>query len=327
LKILMTGADGLLGSNMVRELLEKDFFVRVLAQPGSKSTTLDGLDLEKIDCDLLKDDDVIAEATNGCDAVFHCAAITDHWADAGLTWKVNLDATKKLLDACVESKVKKLVFVGSASSFQFGGVDNPGDETAPFPEAYNGVAYMESKYKAMQLVKEYANRGKLDAVMVCPTFMFGPYDSRPSSGELIRQFIIRKMKFTSPGGRNFAHVRDVARAAVNALERGKSGESYILGGENLTYLDFFTKVANIAGMDPPRIVLPKSLILSVGAAGSLYQKLTGKAVQINYRITKFSLLTTFYDPAKAIRELGMPQTPIEQAIEESIKSMKEYGHL
>jgi len=326
-KILITGADGLLGSNIVRELIERNFSVRVLIQPGSPSKTLDDLSLEKIDCDLLGDKEVLAESISGCDAVFHCAAITDHWADPDVTWKVNLEGTRKVLDACVKAKIKKLIFVGSASSFQFGAAENPGDENGSFPPQYAGVAYMESKHRAMGLVKEYVSEFGLDAVIVAPTFMFGPYDSRPSSGELIRQFINRGMKFTSPGGRNFVHVRDVAKAAVNALEKGKSGECYILGGENLTYLDFFSKVAKLAGISPPRIVLPGPLILLGGTAGSLIGKITGKTAMINYRIARFSLLSTFYSPAKAIRELDMPQTPIERAIEESIQCLKEHGRI
>ena len=276
MKVLITGADGLLGSNLVRELLEKNISVRVLIQPGSRSRSLDGLTLEKVICDLFDEGGSLVEAMRGCDAVFHCAAITDQWADPKLVWKVNLVGTKRVLDACIETKIKKLVFVGSASSFQFGTIENPGDESAPFPEIYRGVAYMESKYKATELVKEYVKTRGVDAVIVSPTFLLGPYDSRPSSGELIRQFIKRKMKSTSPGGRNFVYARDAAKAMVSALDKGKRGECYILGGENLTYLDFFSRVAKKVGMSPPRRVLPGPVILAAGAAGSLFQKISGK---------------------------------------------------
>lgn len=327
MKVLITGADGLLGSNLVRELLDHKHTVRVFIHPQSLSKTLDGLPVEKKSGDILGESGALGEAVSGCDAVFHCAAITDQWASPELTWRVNLEGTRKVLDACVSEKIKRLIFVGSASSFRFGTLDNPGDESGPFPDNYQGIAYMESKHRAMELVREYVNARGLDAVIVIPTFMLGPFDPGPSSGELIKQFIVRSLKFTSPGGRNFAHVRDVARAMAAALEKGKTGEHYILGGENLTYLDFFARVAKIAGMPAPKIVLPKAAILLGGAAGSLYEKVSGGRALINLQLAKLSLMGTYYNSAKAIEELGMPQTPVEQAIEESIGSLKEYGHI
>jgi dihydroflavonol-4-reductase len=327
MKVLVTGADGLLGSNLVRELLDHDFSVRVFIQPGSKSKTLEDLPLETSSGDLLGDEDSLKEAMSGCDAAFHCAAITDQWADPDLVWKVNLEGTRKVLDACLAAGVKKLVFVGSASSYRFGTMDKPGDETGPFPDQYRGIAYMESKHKASELVREYVRDKGLDAVIVAPTFLMGPYDARPSSGELVRQFIIRGLKFTSPGGRNFVYAGDAAQAMVSALTKGRAGESYIMGGENLTYMDFFGKVAKIAGMDPPKIILPRGAILFGGAMGSLIGKITGRPVKINLNIAKLSLFGTYYSPAKAVKELDMLQTSIDKAIRESIESLKEYGHL
>ena len=114
---------------------------------------------------------------------------------------------------------------------------------------------------------------------------------------------------------------------TKSLEKGKTGEYYIMGGENLTYLDFFGRVARIVGMDPPRIVLPRGVILFGGAMGSLFGKLTGKKPMIDLNIAKLSLCGTYYSPAKAVRELDMPQTGVEKAIKDSIASLKEYGHI
>lgn len=327
MKVLVTGADGLLGANLVRELLDRKYSVVALIQPGSKSPTLDGLPIEKIECDLLDDDAKIADAMAGCDAIFHCAAITDQWADEKFTWKVNCDGTKNILEACLKAGVKNIIHVGSASSYQFGTIEKPGDETADFPDAYKGVAYVESKTKSSKLVREYAEKHGLRVIIVCPTFMLGPYDSRPSSGTLISQFIAKRLWFASPGGKNFVYVGDVAKAMANAIDKGTSGASYILGGGNLSYLDFFGMVAKRTGIAPPCVVLPRSLILLTGAAGSLFGKLTGKKVLINYRIARLSLCGTYYNPARAVRELDMPQTPAHKAIDASIESMKMYGHV
>jgi len=325
--VLVTGGDGLLGSNLVRELLAQGFSVRILIQPGSKSPTLQGLPVEMIAGDLLAPDDTLQNAARGCEAIFHCAAITNQWAPTELVFKVNVEGTRKVLDICVAEKIRKLVFVGSASAYQFGSREKPGDERGSFAQEYRGIPYMESKHQAMELVREYVLHQGVDAVIAVPTFMLGRYDYAPSSGELIRQYIVRKLIFASPGGRNFAYVGDVAKAMVSALERGRKGESYILGGENISYWEFFSKVAQIAGVAAPKFQLPGALVLLGGMGGSLYEKFSGKPVQLNLRMARLACLGTYYSPQKARQELGMPATPLTQAIEESIQSLKDYGHI
>jgi len=326
-KIFVTGADGLLGSNLVRELLADGHEVKVFIEKGKPSPSLAGLAVERTEGDLVKDREALEQAMAGCDCVFHCAAITDQWAVPDVTWKVNLEGTRNVLDACMENNVKRLVAVGSASSFKFGTRQAPADEQGPFPDVYKGIAYMESKHEAAQLVKRYVSEKGLDAVVVAPTFLIGPHDSRPSSGEIIRQFISRNIKFSSPGGRNFVHARDAARAMANAVSKGRAGETYILGGENLTYTEFFTKVAATAGREPPKRVLPSRLILFGGALGSFYEKASGKKALVNRTLAGLSLMGTYYSPQKAIQELEMPQTSIDVAIKEAYDGLIEYGHL
>jgi dihydroflavonol-4-reductase len=164
-------------------------------------------------------------------------------------------------------------------------------------------------------------------VIVCPTFMIGAFDSRPSSGEMIRQFIVRKPPAVPAGGRSFVCVQDAARAAAAALTRGRRGETYILGGHNLTYVEFFTKVAQVSGVRPPKRMLPAGLILLGGVAGSLYEKVTGRQSLITLPIARLAPMGTYYSSAKAMTELGMVHTPIEQGIGEAIAGLKEYGHL
>lgn len=325
--VLVTGGDGLLGSNLVRELLEQGFTVRVLLQPGTRSPTLQGLAVETVSGDLLGEDEPLRAAVRDCEAIFHCAAITNQWAKPELVFKVNVEGTRKILDLALAHGVRKLVFVGSASSFKFGTLQNPGDERSAFPAEYRGVPYMESKHQAMKLVRDYVSTRGLDAVIVGPTFMLGRYDYGPSSGELIRQFIRRKMRFVSPGGRNFVYVRDVAKAMVSALSRGQKGEAYILAGENLTYMDFFSRVAKLAGVEPPRSALPGAAVRMAGLLGSAYGKLSGRPVPLNSMMARLACLGTYYSGAKARRELGMPMTPVEVAIEESLRSLKDYGHI
>lgn len=327
MKVLVTGPDGLLGSHLVRELTESNYSVKALVHPQSESPTLDGIPVELVKGDLADDSLDMAELVGGCRYVFHCAAITHMWAKSNLVWKVNFEGTKRILDACAKSKVERLIFTGSASSYQFGSIDQPGNESNSFPQAYRGIPYMESKRKATQLVREYVEKGIVDAVIIAPTFMLGDLDSGPSSGELTRQFLRRGLRFVPAGGRNFANARDVAKAMISSVKKGKSGETYIAGGQNMQYLDFFSEVARVAKAKPPRWILPKSILLAAGAAGSLVGKLKNSKAVFNLRMAKLSMLGTYYSSKKAIDELGMPQTSLVTGIEQTISGLKKYNHI
>lgn len=327
MKFLITGADGLLGNNLVRELLASGHAVRVLLQPRADGRSLSELNIEKTHADITSDLATLDESMKGCDGVFHCAAITDLLAPHDVADLVNVIGTRNIIEACLKNQVKRLVFVGSASSFQFGTRPCPGDETGGFAPAYKGMSYMESKHAAMKLVHQYIRERGLDAVTVAPTFMLGPYDTRPSSGELIRQHINRNLRFTSCGGRNFVHVRDVAQGMILAFEKGKCGESYILGHQNLSYVEFFKMVNRVIGRKSKQYILPKPVVLLAGFCSQVAQKLTRKKTLFNYQISKMTTLETYYSPKKAVLELGMPQTPIEVAIDDSLRGLKAYGHI
>lgn len=327
MKVLITGADGLLGSNLVRKLLELEYAVRVIIQPGSRSTSLDGLDIERVEGDLLDDGNALADAMRGCDGVFHMAAITDLWCDPELTWKVNLEGTRRVLDACMAAGVKRLLFVASASSIMPGSMEHPGDESGGFPDVYKGVAYIESKHQAADLVRAYVREKKLDAVIAAPTFLLGPYDTRPSGGELVQRFCEKGLLATSSGGRNFAYAPDVAEGVRLAFEKGRTGETYIFGGENLTYKDFFARVGRIVGRSGPRRVVPSFLILAAGNLMSRIGRITGRKPKFDRNIARFSTLKAYYTSRKAIEELGLPQTPVETAIRDSVRSLVAYDHL
>ena len=327
IRSLVIGADGLLGSHLVRQLLAQGHTVRVLAQPGSSSPTLDGLPIERVEGDLLDGGPGLAGAMQGCAYVFHCAAITDLWADRDLTFRVNLEGTRRVCEACVETGVKRLIFVGSASSFEPGPRECPGDERGGFPEPHRGVAYMESKHQAMALVQEFIRERGLDAVIVAPTFMLGALDWRPSSGELIRQFLARPFPLVPRGGRCFAYAPDVAAAMIAAADRGRSGECYLLGGHNLSYREFFTAVAELAGVRAPLGELPPGVLDAAGLAGTLLHRATGRRVALNRKLAELAQLDAYYSIDKARKELGMPLTPLRIAITESLRSLREFGHV
>ena len=327
MQIFVTGGDGLLGANLVRLLLARGDSVRVLVYPGSNATSLDGLDIERVPGDLCDTSFDLAGAMAGCDAAFHCAAVTDWWATPELTWRVNLDGTRNLCEACVNAGVLRLVNVGSASSFTPGPIDAPGDETTGFADFYRGVPYMESKHEAADLVRDYVRDSKLDAVIVAPTFMLGPHDARPSGGEAIRRFLTKGMKYVPKGGRNFAYAPDVAAGMIGALEKGRTGESYILGGRNMNYFDFFSLAARVTQKEGPKKELGDATILTFGWLSEMAGRIQGKQPQFNRMIAKFGILDLYYSHQKALDELGMPQTSTEKAVEDSVQALIDYGHI
>jgi dihydroflavonol-4-reductase len=229
MKILITGADGLLGSNLVRELLKRGHQLRAFVQPGRQQKTLAGLTFEKFPGNLLNAEEVL-KSTEGCDAVIHCAANTSVWPTRSESInKVNIEGTKNIIHAVQKNNIQRMIYVGTANSFGFGSKENPGVEGNPYRSAMYGLDYMDSKYKAQQLILKEVQERKLPAVIVNPTFMFGPYDSNPSSGAMIVALYKGKVPGYTSGGRNYVCAKDAAVAIANALTKGRVGECYILG--------------------------------------------------------------------------------------------------
>lgn len=327
MKILVTGADGLLGSNLVRELLSRGHEIRAFIQPGRQQVTLEGLTIEKFAGNLLDEEEVIKSAED-CDAVIHCAASTAVWPNrSAIINKVNIDGTKNIIQAVYKNKVQRLIYVGTANSFGFGSKENPGVEGNPYKSATYGLDYMDSKYKAMQLVLEEVKKNSLPALVVNPTFMFGPYDSTPSSGAMIIALYKGKVPGYTKGGRNYLCAKDAAVAIANGLTHGLIGECYILGNENLSYKDIFTKIASTIGVKPPSLAIPSGFAKLYGHIGSFVGKITSKAPAVSYPLSRIASDEHYYSPAKARKVLGLPQTPVETGIRESFEWLKGNGYL
>ncbi|HET9052636.1 MAG TPA: NAD-dependent epimerase/dehydratase family protein [Cyclobacteriaceae bacterium] len=327
MKILITGADGLLGSNLVRELLSRGHNIRAFVQPGRQQKTLQGLPIERFEGNLLNPEDVIKSA-EGCGAIIHCAASTAVWPIRSESInKVNIDGTRNIIQAIYTNNIQRLIYVGTANSFGFGSKDQPGVEGNPYKSATYGLDYMDSKYKAMQVVLEEVKKNSLPAVIVNPTFMFGPYDSTPSSGAMIVALYKGKVPGYTRGGRNYLCAKDAAVAIANALTQGRVGECYILGNENLSYKEIFTKIASTIQVKAPSLAIPSGFAKLYGHIGSLLGKFSGKAPAVSYPLSRIASDEHYYSPAKARKELGLPQTPVETGIKESFEWLKENGYL
>lgn len=325
-RIFITGADGLLGSNTVRELLKRNYKLKALIQKGSKSRTLEGLDIEFVEGDLL-DRVGLIEHVKGCDAIIHIAALTNVWPIRHeIYYKVNVEGTQNMIEAALSNNIKRFIHVSSASAFGFGSKDKPGNETTVTMAKEFGLDYVDSKLDAQDVVLKAVKDRKLPAVIVNPTFMIGPYDSKPSSGAVILAVAKRELKLITSGGKNWVYVKDVAAGLCNALNMGRIGEMYILGNENLSYKEATGLIAEVAGVKPPSLKVPSLLVRFAGRMGSLMGHLTGKAPKVSYPVAKISLIDQYYDPSKARKELKLPETPIRTAVEDSMKWFKANGY-
>lgn len=326
MKIFITGGDGLLGSNLVRVLLDRGHKLRILVQSGRTVNSLDGLlNLEKAEGDLLNYESLKAAARE-VDAIFHLAANTNIWPSRNeMVNQVNIEGTRNILRLAKELNVKRLVHIGTANTFSFGTKENPGREDTAYKGLKYGLDYMDSKWKAHQLVMAAVKEG-LPALVVNPTFMLGAYDSVPSSGAMILAVYSQKLPGYAPGGRNYICVKDAAKGIANTLEKGKIGESYIIGNENLSYKEAFSKMAVELGVKPPTRSIPKWALLVYGRFGSLLAGITERKPTVSWPMAKIACDAHYFTAEKAIRELDLPQSPIEEGIRESFNWLKNNGY-
>lgn len=326
MKILVTGADGLLGNNLVRELLTRKHEVRVLLLPDSPTNSLDELNIERFYGNILNAQD-IEKAIHGCDAVIHAAANTNIWPSRSeIIRRVNVEGTQNIIDASLKTNIKRLIYIGTANSFGFGSKEKPGSEQLAYQSAKYGLDYMDSKLEAQRLVLKAVIEQGLPAITINPTFMLGPFDTKPSAGALILAIYEQKVPGFAPGGRNYVHVKDAAIAIANGLTKGKIGESYIVGNTNLSYQKMFTLIAKTVNVKPPKIKIPTLFIKIYGMIGSAYGSLLNKAPTVSYPMAQISCDEHYFTAQKARDELDLPQTDIETAIRESFTWLKENGY-
>lgn len=326
MKVLVTGANGLLASNLVRELLHSGYEVRGMVRENSNLLSLKKVDIELFKGEITSQAD-IRKAFSGCEVVIHAAANTNQClANYDAYRKTNVYATQLLLDEAVRRNTERFIFVSSANAFDSGSKGTPGTENSPFSiEGKSG--YMISKQIAQNLVLNEFNKSNLPVIVVNPTFMIGKYDAKPSSGQIILMASRNSLMVYPSGGKNFVHVSDVARGIVNSIIMGKPGECYLLANENLSYSEFFDKLCKMHGSPKTLIKIPSSAIRLVGVIGSLYENISGKPAKLNLINANLLCADNYYSSTKAKEEINMPQTPIEQAIEDALEWFYQYGYL
>lgn len=315
-KVLVTGANGFLAGNIILELLRRGYSVRGMVRKESAFRLSDD-NLEPFYGNITVPSDV-SQAVSGCSIIIHTAAVTDQSiADRGIYRKVNVNGTVNIINASVKHKVRKVIYVSTANAFGYGTRSLPGDETIPLKEPFNRSPYALSKTEAQKKILETLREAGPGVTVVNPTFMIGPNDFKISSNRIILRALGRRLVLIPPGGKNFIHVGDVANAVCNSINSGGNGECYILANENLTYREFYKKLADVTKKYPVLITIPGFLLLLAGIAGSL---LRSAGINTPLSLTNMRILNTenFYSPGKAVRHIELPLTPVETAIRDTI---------
>jgi dihydroflavonol-4-reductase len=326
--IFLTGATGFLGSHVARVLADQGADLRLLVRPTSNLKNLEGLKAETATGDL-RDAASLAKAISGCDTVFHVAADYRLWVrDPEEMYRSNVEGTRAILDAARKSGVRRVVYTSSVATMGFTSNGAPADEDSPVALADMIGHYKRSKFMAEQIAIE-AGRSGLHVVTVNPTTPIGEQDIKPTpTGRIVVDFLQRKFPAYVETGLNLVDVRECARGHVSALERGKSGERYILGGENLTLKQILDKLGRITGLPSPKVKLPYVFAF---AAGVVDEAITGRMLKREPRVTidtvRMGKKKMFACSYRAETELGWKIVPVEDALRRAVEWFRANGYV
>ena len=317
---LVTGATGFVGANVARELLREGATVRVLARPNGDRRAIEGLAVEISEGDLV-DPASIRQAVQGARMVFHVAADYRLWAPRPEEiYRANVEGTRAVLQAAADAGVKRVVYTSSVGALGIPKDGSPGTEESPVTLADMVGDYKRSKFLAEQVALDFARRG-LPVVVVNPSAPVGPWDVKPTpTGQMIVDFMRGRMVATLDTGLNIVHVRDVARGHVLAAERGKPGERYILGHArgNLSLAEIFRLLAGITGGRAPRFRVPYALAWCGAAVCEGFSRVTGRPPAVPLTAVRMARKRMYFSPAKAVRDLGLPQTEPREALADAV---------
>ena len=324
MKALVTGGTGFLGANLAATLLERGWQVRILRRTSSPLDAVKDLAVEHAIGDVLEPDALLA-AMQGVDVVFHVAAISIYWRNKPDTiYRVNVDGTRHVLDAARRAGVKRVVFTSSGAAV---GIvrGRPSNEDDAYHERIVRFPYGHSKWLAEEIARQHVRAGQ-DVVIVNPSVIVGPRDLNWGSGSIIREVARSRVPGVPPGGVNYAAAQDVAAGHIAAADKGRPGERYLLTGENLTHRQLMDTVARVVGVHPPRWNMPRWIFPPLALAARTASRI---GVRLPLDATQLLLSREFiwFDNSKARRELGLPHTPIEQAVRAAYEWYTANGYL
>lgn len=325
MKVLVTGANGFLGSWLTRELVQEGHEVYALVRPTSDISELEGTACKYLYGDVT-DKESLLKAFEGMDTVFHLAGLIAYKkSQRSQMDKVNVDGTRNVLEACESRQVRRLVYLSSVVAVG-AGFDKTQilNENSPYNVTTLNLGYFETKHQAELLVRKACLEGKVDAVMLNPSTIYGAGDAKKGSRKMQLKVAQGKLKFYTSGGVNVVAVEDVVAGIISAWKVGKTGERYILSGENVTIRELFELIAKEAKTAPPFVKLPDGLLHTIGALGDGLEKL-GLKGPLSRENAYTATMYHWFDNSKAKKELAFNPRPAKDAIHNSIQWIKEQG--
>ena len=317
MRVFVTGSTGFVGANLVRLLLQQGYKVRVLVRPGSRLSNIESLNLEVVIGDL--NDPNLSQSMRGCQALFHVAAHYSLWqCDKKLLHRNNVLGTRNILACAFEAGIERTVYTSSVAAIGVGRNGIPVNETHQSPVEKLVGNYKKSKYYAEQEAIKAIKLGQ-NIVIVNPSTPVGGWDIKPTpTGEIILRFLKRQMPFYVNTGLNLIDVKDVAWGHLLALEKGRTGDRYILGNQNLSLKEILDKLSAITGLAAPHYTIPYFIPYAVAWIEEKILAPLGRKPTIAIDGVKMARQKMYYDATKAIRDLGLPQSSVDRALEKSV---------
>ncbi|MCG1039776.1 MULTISPECIES: hopanoid-associated sugar epimerase [Burkholderiaceae] len=327
-RVLVTGASGFVGSALTRAVLARGFRVRALVRASSPRGNLRGLDIELVEGDM-RDAASVERALDQVDVLFHVAADYRLWArDSNEIMRANADGTRCVMQAALRRRVERVVYTSSVATLRVNGATGPVDETAPADEASTIGVYKRSKVAAERIVEQMVAQQGLPAVIVNPSTPIGPRDIKPTpTGRIIVEAATGKIPAFVDTGLNLVHVDDVAQGHLLAMEHGRIGERYILGGDDVLLREMLAAIARMVGRKPPSIGLPRWPLYPLALAAQGVAQLTGREPFVTVDALRMSRYHMFFSSAKAQRELGYRARAHTDGLRDALDWFRANGYL
>jgi dihydroflavonol-4-reductase len=333
MKCFVTGASGFIGANLVHELVASGHRVKALLRPGSNVRGLRGVQFDRVEGDV-GDRALLKRALEGCEWCFHAAASYHLWLrDYAPMYAANVDGTRNVIEAAAAAGCQRIIYTSTVGCIglpaaAYGNV-SPSDEAAPVSEAQMANHYKRSKWRAERIAIELARQG-LPVIIVNPSAPVGPRDVKPTpTGQVIVDFLNRRMPAYLDTGLNWVHVRDVAVGHILAALRGCIGERYILGNAdgNWSMQQAFAVLEEVSGVPAPRTRIPYRVALLAAYLNETVSRFTGRPPRAPVAGVRMARHKMYFSPAKAIRELGLPQTPPREALDDAVQWFRANGYV
>ena len=334
MKCFVTGASGFIGANLVHELVARGHGVKVLLRSGSDLRGLNGVEFQRVTGDLL-DRKVLENGMENCDWCFHVAASYQLWMrNYSTMYAANVEGTRNVLEAAGKAGCRKIVYTSTVGCIglpkKMDGKFSPTDELNLATEAQMTNHYKRSKFQAEMVAMDLFREKNLPVVIVNPSAPVGPRDVKPTpTGQVIVDFLNRKLPAYLDTGLNWVHVRDVAVGHILAAEKGRAGERYILGHAdgNWTMQEMLKVLEEISGLPAPKMKVPYWVALAAAHMDETISGFTGKPPKAPLAGVRMAKYKMWFNPAKAIRELGLPQTPPKQALVDAVEWFRANGYV